>query len=111
VGGATIWADGSHDPLRPALQVGAVCQDQGLGRDSSLEVFMAPGILDLSHPAAPPGVYLGGFEPGGNSFDPAGQALQRVGEVDLAVLGGFLELAAGRVQLLLALLQLVGQQQ
>src|SRR6185369_18071682 len=51
VGGAT-WADGSHDPLRPALQVGAVCRDQGLGRDSSLEVFMAPGILDLSRPAA-----------------------------------------------------------
>ena len=67
------------------MQVGAVCRDHGLGRDSSLEVFMAPGILATCRTRQrPPGVYLGGFEPGGNSLDPAGQALQRVGEVHFA---------------------------
>ena len=67
--------------------MGAVCRDHGLGRDSSLEVTYGPRVTRPVAPGSnPPGGYLGSFQPRGNSLDPAGQALQRVGEVDLAVL-------------------------
>ena len=74
-----------------------MCRDHGPGRDSSLEVTYGPRDTRPVAPGSnPPGVYLGGFQPGGNSLDPAGQALQRVGEVHFAMLGRFLELATAR---------------
>lgn len=51
---------------------------------------MAPGILASCRARQqPPGAYLGSFHPRGNSFYPAGQFIQRFGQIHATTLGVF----------------------
>ena len=83
------------------MQVGAMCRDQGHGRDSSLEVIIGPRDFAACRARQrPPNRNLGSFDPDGNSLDPARQPLEGFREALLS--GGIafrrhlVELLAGR---------------